>query len=45
MWRRRKQKDFSAEIEAHLELERDELVEAGMDPQEARAAAAGSPLA
>ena len=39
MWRRRKEKDFSAEIEAHLELERDELVEEGMEPHEARDAA------
>ena len=42
MWwrRRRKLEDFSAEIEAHLALERDELRETGMDAPEARAAAA-----
>jgi putative ABC transport system permease protein len=40
MWpRRRKPQDFSAEIQAHLDLEREELVEQGMSPDAADAAA------
>ena len=40
MWpRRRKPQDFSAEIQAHLDLERDELVEEGMSQDAAGAAA------
>jgi len=41
MWRRRrKHEDFSAEIQAHLELEHAELVENGMSEDEARSSAA-----
>src|SRR5262245_15766557 len=39
MWRKRKQPDFRAEIDAHLELEADRLREEGHDPAEAKAAA------
>lgn len=40
MWRRcRKPQDFSEEIQAHLDLERDELLEDGMSRDEADAAA------
>jgi predicted permease len=40
MWpRRRKPQDFSAEIQAHLDLEREELVEHGMSHEAADAAA------
>ncbi|HET6962699.1 MAG TPA: permease prefix domain 1-containing protein, partial [Terriglobia bacterium] len=40
MWpRRRKPKDFSAEIQAHLDLERAELIEEGVSHDEADAAA------
>jgi len=38
-WRKRKQSDFAAEIEAHLELEMERLKEQGMSEEEARAAA------
>jgi putative ABC transport system permease protein len=39
MWWKRKQQDFNAEIEAHIELEADQLRADGMPPSEARAAA------
>jgi hypothetical protein len=39
MWWRRKQQDFNAEIEAHLQLEADELVSEGLTPSDAQAAA------
>src|SRR5713226_1051356 len=39
MWWRRKQQDFSAEIEAHLQLEADQLRAEGVTPAEAQAAA------
>jgi len=39
MFARRKQSEFSAEIEAHLRLEADRLRELGMSDEEARAAA------
>jgi hypothetical protein len=39
MWWKRKQQDFHAEIEAHLELEADQLRADGMPPDEALAAA------
>ncbi|MGE5326369.1 MAG: permease prefix domain 1-containing protein, partial [Deltaproteobacteria bacterium] len=38
-WRKRKQTDFSAEIEAHLALEVARLREQGMSEEDARAAA------
>jgi predicted permease len=38
-WRKRKPSDFSAEIEAHLELEAQQLQEQGLSEEEARAAA------
>lgn len=38
-WRRRKSGDFSAEIEAHIQLESQRLREEGLNEQEARAAA------
>lgn len=38
-WRRRKEGDFSSEIEAHLELEADRLKDQGLSDQDARAAA------
>jgi putative ABC transport system permease protein len=38
-WRRRKQTDFNAEVEAHLELEVERLKEQGLSEEEARAAA------
>jgi macrolide transport system ATP-binding/permease protein len=39
MWWKRKQEDFNAEIEAHLQLEADELVSEGLPPSDAQAAA------
>src|ERR1700694_4243267 len=39
MWRRRKQQDFKAEIEAHLQLEADELRSEGLAPAPSNAAA------
>lgn len=39
MWRKRKQEDFNAEIEAHLQLEADELRSEGLISAEAQAAA------
>jgi hypothetical protein len=39
MWWKRKQQDFHAEIEAHLDLEADRLRADGMPPDEALAAA------
>jgi len=38
-WRKRKQSDFVAEIEAHLELETEQLKEQGLSEEAARAAA------
>ena len=38
-WRKRKQNDFTAEIEAHLELETERLKEQGLSEEEARRAA------
>ena len=38
-WRKRKQSDFTAEIEAHLELEMEQLKEQGLSEEEARRAA------
>ena len=38
-WRKRKQGDFTAEIEAHLELEAEQLKERGLSGEEARMAA------
>jgi predicted permease len=38
-WRKRKQSDFTAEIEAHLELETERLREQGLSEEEARRAA------
>ena len=38
-WRKRKQSDFTAEIEAHLELETERLREQGLSEEEARVAA------
>jgi putative ABC transport system permease protein len=38
-WRKRKQSDFTAEIEAHLELETEQLKEQGLSEEEARRAA------
>lgn len=39
MWRKRKQKDFDAELEAHLQLEADQLRSEGLAPDEAHAMA------
>ena len=39
MWRRRKQQDFKAELEAHLLLEADQLRSEGLTPLDAQAAA------
>jgi putative ABC transport system permease protein len=39
MWWRRQQQDFNAELDAHLQLEIDQLVSEGLSPQEAQAAA------
>ncbi|MGO8736883.1 MAG: ADOP family duplicated permease [Terriglobia bacterium] len=39
LWRKRKQSDFTAEIEAHLELETERLKEQGLSEEEARMAA------
>src|SRR5437879_1521920 len=39
MWWKRKQHDFNAEIEAHLQLEADQLQAEGLTPAEAQAAA------
>jgi hypothetical protein len=39
MWWKRKRHDFQAEIDAHLQLEADELQSDGLDPAEARTAA------
>src|SRR5579872_941868 len=39
MWWTRKQRDFSAEIEAHLQLEADELASEGLTPSDAQEAA------
>ena len=39
MWWKRKQRDFNAEIEAHLQLEADQLQAEGLTPAEAQAAA------
>ena len=38
-WQKRKQSDFRAEIEAHLELEAEQLKEQGLSEEEARMAA------
>ena len=38
-WRRRKQEDFRAEVEAHIELEAERLKEQGLSDEEACAAA------
>ena len=38
-WKRRSDDDFSAEIQAHLALGAERLVDAGMRPEEARLAA------
>jgi hypothetical protein len=38
-WRRRAQDDFASEIRSHLELERAGLIDEGLSPDEARAAA------
>src|SRR5436305_15340818 len=38
-WRKRSSGDFSAEIEAHLQLEAERLQDDGLDEEEARAAA------
>jgi putative ABC transport system permease protein len=38
-WRRRSQRDFEEEIDAHLELEANQLVHGGMTPGDARSAA------
>jgi putative ABC transport system permease protein len=38
-WRRRSDEDFAAEVDAHVELETERLVEDGMSLEEARAAA------
>src|SRR6202161_2219632 len=37
--RKRKSSDFRAEIEAHIELERDRLLQQGLSPEDAQAAA------
>lgn len=39
LWRRRKQHDFNAEIEAHIQIEADRLRESGLSDKEAEAAA------
>jgi macrolide transport system ATP-binding/permease protein len=39
MWRKRKQQDFNAELEAHLQLEADQLRSEGLTPDNAQAAA------
>ena len=39
MWRRRKQDDFHAEIDAHLQIEADRLRESGLTQRDAEAAA------
>jgi hypothetical protein len=39
MWWKRKRQDFQAEIDAHLQLEADELRSDGLDPAEAQRAA------
>jgi predicted permease len=39
MWWKRKQQDFKAEIDAHLQLEADELASEGLTPSDAQAAA------
>ena len=39
MWRKRKQQDFNAELEAHLQLEADQLRSEGLTPDEAQAVA------
>ena len=39
MWRKRKQQDFNAELEAHLQLESDQLHSEGLTPEDAQAAA------
>ena len=39
LWRRRKQHDFNAEIEAHIQIETDRLRESGLSDREAEAAA------
>jgi predicted permease len=39
LWRKREQSDFTAEIEAHLELEAERLKEQGLSEEEARVAA------
>src|SRR5262245_29741694 len=38
-WRRRTDEDFSEDVQAHLELETARLIDTGMAPDEARAAA------
>lgn len=38
-WRRRADTDFSSEVQAHIDLEADRLIEQGMPPEDARAAA------
>ena len=38
-WRRRPEADFSAEVEAHIALEIERLIDDGMAPGDARAAA------
>jgi predicted permease len=38
-WRRRTDHDFGDEVQAHLDLEAERLIEEGMPPEEARAAA------
>ena len=35
-WKKRKQSDFNAEIQSHLEIESDELAEAGPNPADAK---------
>ena len=39
MWRKRKQQDFNAELETHLQLEADQLRSEGLTPDNAQAAA------
>ena len=39
MWRKHKQQDFNAEIEAHLQLEADQLRAEGVPPDDAQSAA------
>jgi predicted permease len=38
-WRRRTDADFSSELRAHIDLETDRLIEQGLTPEDARAAA------